>query len=218
MSDFVIMNQNMVKGQIIPENVSNPALIGSFFKIPREKFVPRQLVRIAYMDTAFPLIKGRFLLRPATLAKLLQALDPQPLENILYIAGGTGYGPALLSQMSTHVIALDCEEALTQKAEQLVEDLKLPSLEVVLGPLEEGWEAKAPYDKIFIEGGVDFIPHRLISQLKEGGRLITIRYQKGQERRAVQLHKTQEVLTEIYLFDAFAPRLQAFRRQKSFIF
>lgn len=171
MSDFMLMNQNMVQGQIIPENVVNPRLIDAFLHIPREKFVPRQLARIAYMDANFPLTKGRCLLRPITLARLLQALDPQPLENILYIAGGTGYGPALLSRMSAHVIALDCEETLTQHTEKLVHDLNLPSIEIILGPLREGWEAKAPYDKIFIEGCVDSIPRHLLSQLKEGGEI-----------------------------------------------
>src|SRR5437762_12426795 len=100
MSDFVMMNQNMVKGQVIPEDVLNPTLLNALSMIPREKFVPRQLARIAYMDTNFPLKKGRCLLRSATLARLLEALDPQPSEKILYIAGGTRYGPALLSKMA----------------------------------------------------------------------------------------------------------------------
>ena len=218
MSDFLVMRQNMVKGQIIPENVFNPLLIDAFLQIPREKFVPRQLARIAYMETTFLLKKGRCLLRPATLARLLEALDPQPYEKILYVAGGTGYGPALLSKMSIHVIALDSEEALTQEAEHLVQELKLSSFEVVLGPLREGWETQAPYDKILIEGCVDFIPQRLISQLKEGGQCVTIKYQNGKERIAIKVEKNKDTFTEIFLFDAFAPRIQSFRKQTPFIF
>lgn len=214
MSDFLTMRHNMVRGQVIPENVMNPSLINALFKMPREKFVSRQLARIAYMEAPFPLKKGRCLLSPAILARLLDVLDPQPGDKILYIAGGTGYGPALLSQMSTHVIALDCEEILTQEAEHLVQDLNLSSLEVVLGPLQDGWETKAPYDKIFIEGCVDFVPKKLLTQLKEGGQCVTIKNQ----RRAVKIEKNKETFTEIYLFDAFAPRLKAFQKQKPFIF
>lgn len=80
MSDFVMMRQNMVKGQIEPENVTNPLLLDAFFTIPREKFVPHQLARISYMDTHFILGKARFLLRPATLARLLEALDPKSIR------------------------------------------------------------------------------------------------------------------------------------------
>lgn len=218
MSDFLIMRQNMVKGQVMPENVVNPLLLKALSALPREKFVPRQLARIAYMDTHFPLNNGRYLLRPALLARLLQALNPQASDTILYIAGGTGYGPALLNQMVSHVVALDCEESLTQEAEHLVQDLKLSSVEVALGPLKEGWEIKAPYDKILIEGCVDFIPQRLISQLKKGGQCVTIKYQKEKERMAVKVEKTQDTLTEIFLFDAFTPRLKSFRKEKPFIF
>lgn len=218
MSDFLMMRQNMVKGQILPENVANPLLINALFSTPREKFVPPQLARIAYMDANFPLNKDRYLLRPAILARLLNALDPKPADKILYIGGGTGYGPALLNQMAAQIIALDCEESLTQEAERLVGELELAALHVVLGPLIEGWENEAPYDKILIEGCVDLIPKELRSQLKEGGQLITIKYHQGKEMIAIKIAKKQGVLTEIFLFDAFAPRLKAFQKQKTFVF
>jgi protein-L-isoaspartate(D-aspartate) O-methyltransferase len=218
MSDFFVMRQNMVKRQVILENVTNPLLIDALFTIPREKFVPSQLARIAYMDTDFFLNKGRFLLRPATLARLLEALNLKSSDKILYIAGGTGYGPALLSQMAHHIIALDSEETLTQTTERLAQELHLSSIESVLGPLEEGWENGAPYDKIFIEGCVDFIPRTLAAQLKEGGQFITIKSLEEKKRIAVKIDKKQGVFTENFLFDAFAPRLKSFQAQKSFIF
>ncbi|HUX78719.1 MAG TPA: protein-L-isoaspartate O-methyltransferase [Alphaproteobacteria bacterium] len=218
MSDFAIMRQNMVKGQILPENVTNPLILDALLKIPREKFVPRQLSHIAYMDTNFPYNVDRYLLRPATFARLLEALNPQPLNNILYVAAGTGYGPAILSQIGIHVIALDSEEVLTQKAERLVQELKLPKVEVVLGPLTEGWEKEAPYDSVIIEGCVDFIPDSLIFQLKEGGVIVTLKHRKDRGINAVKYIKKEGVLTEIPLFDAFAPRLEAFHKGKPFIF
>ncbi len=208
----------MVKGQIEPENVTHPLLIEALSTIPREKFVPHQLARIAYMDANFPLGKDRFLLRPATLARLLQALDPRPSDKILYIASGTGYGPALLNEMVSHVIALDCEETWTQEAERLVNELELSSIEVVFGPLCEGWETEAPYDKILIEGCVDFVPLKLLSQLREDGQLITIKYHKGKASIAIKIDKKQGGFTEQFLFDAFVPRLKALSAQKAFVF
>lgn len=218
MSDFVIMRHNMVEGQILPENVTHPLLLNALRTISREKFVPHQLARIAYMDTHFSIKKDRFLLRPATLARLLEALNPQPSDNILYIAAGTGYGPALLNHMVAHIIALDSDETLTQEAERLVNKLNLSSIQVVLGSLVEGWEKEAPYDKILIEGCVEYIPMKLASQLQEGGQLITILGHKGKERIAVKIERKQGVFTENYLFDAFAPRLPSFQEEKMFVF
>ena len=218
MSDFAVMRQNMVKGQVMPENVTNPFILDALLKVPRERFVPRQLSHIAYMDTNFPYNVDRFLLRPATLARLLQALNPRPFDTILYVAAGTGYGPALLSQIGVRIIALDSEESLTQKAERLSQDLNLSSIEVVLGPLTEGWEQEAPYDKVIIEGCIDVIPDSLMLQLKEGGVLVTLKHHKGRGMKAVKYVKKEGVFTEILLFDAFAPRLEAFRKRRLFIF
>lgn len=218
MSDFAVMRQNMVKGQIMPENVINPFILDAFLRVSRERFVPRQLSHIAYMDANFPYNSDRFLLRPATLARLLEALNPKPFESILYVAAGTGYGPALLSQIGASIVALDSEETLTQKAEWLIQDLELSSIEVILGPLAEGWEQEAPYDKIIIEGCVDAIPDSLTLQLKEGGVLVTLKHKKNRGMKAVKYVKKAGVFTEIFLFDAFAPRLEAFRKRKPFIF
>jgi len=218
MTDFSIMRQNMVKGQVLPENVTNPVIIDAFLKVPRERFVPRQLAHIAYMDSNFSFKKDHCLLRPATLARLLEALNLVPSDTILYIAGSTGYGPALLSQMGVHVIALDSEEILTREAEHLLKGLNLSSVKVVLGPLTEGWEKEAPYDKMIIEGCIDFIPDSLVSQLKEGGIIVTLKRSKDHGMEAKKYVKKQKVLTEISLFDAFAPRLEAFRIRKEFVF
>lgn len=218
MSDFSIMRENMVKGQILPENITNPYVIDGLLKVPREKFVPRQLSHIAYMDAHFPFQVDRFLLRPATLAHLLEALNPKPSDFILYIALGTGYGPAILGQMGARVVALDSEESLTQEAEKRIQDLKISSVKIVLKPLSEGWEKDAPYDKMVIEGCVDFIPESLSSQLREGGIIVTFKQRKGSGMKGVKLMKCEGILTEIPLFDAFAPRLKAFHKTSSFIF
>jgi len=218
MSDFFTMRQNMVKCQILPENVTNPRLIEAFLKIPREKFVPRQLAHIAYMDSNFPFNVGRVLLRPATLARILEALDPKPSDNILYIAGGTGYGAAILSWLVSHVVALDSEDILTREAERLVEELNLSSVEVVYGPLQEGWDKEAPYDKMIIEGSIGEIPESLDLQLKEEGEIITFKHCKIHGSEVIKYVKKGGVFTEIPLFDAYAPPLEPFHGVKDFVF
>lgn len=218
MVDFALMRSNMVKNQVLPEEVTNAAVIEALATVPRERFVPRQLARIAYMDDNLPFNKGRLLLRPALFARLLQALNPLPTDKVLYIGGGTGYGPALLGQMVLRVIALDSEECLTQEADRLLTELNLMSVEVVLGPLTEGWATEAPYDKMLIEGSIDFIPHSLLSQLKEGGEIIALRYRKDQGNNAVKYIKQEQELAIISLFDAFAPRLEGFHKTKAFVF
>jgi protein-L-isoaspartate(D-aspartate) O-methyltransferase len=218
MVDFALMRSNMVKNQVLPEEVTNSVVIEALATVPRERFVPRQLARIAYMDDHLPFNKGRMLLRPALFARLLQALNPVSTDKVLYIGCGTGYGPALLGQMGLRVIAIDSEESLTQEADRLLTELNLLSVEVVLGPLTEGWATEAPYDKMMIEGSIDFIPQSLLSQLKERGEIITLRYRKDHGNDAVKYIKQEQDLEIISLFDAFAPRLEGFHRTKAFVF
>lgn len=218
MPDFSLMRENMVKGQVIPEEVVNPSVLNALLEIPRERFVPRQLARVAYMDSNYSFKKGRILLRPATLARMIEALEPKPVDKILYLACATGYGAALLGQIGSHVIALDSDETFTQEADHILQDLHLPSVTVVLNPLEEGWEVEAPYDKILIEGCIDRLPKTLTTQLKEGGIIVTIKRKKESGTHAVKLIKMMGTFTEIPLFDAFAPRLNAFRRHNGFVF
>lgn len=218
MSDFVLMRQNMVKGQILPEEVTHPLVLEAFLKVPKEAFVPRQLSHIAYMDENFPLNANRVLLRPAALAKLLQALNPSQGDKILYIACGSGYGPALLNHMGAYVVALESEPSLSQEAERVIQELNIPSIEIILGPLEEGWEAGAPYDKMIIEGAIEFVPETLVKQLKDDGVIATLQRTKEGSVKAFLYIKERHTFTEIYLFDAFAPLLKVFKKEKPFIF
>src|SRR3990167_2530378 len=123
MPDFSLMRQNMVKGQLLPEDVTNSLVLNAFRAIPRELFVPRQLSHVAYMDANFSISGDRILLRPASLARLIQALNPSKEDKILYVASGSGYGPALLSSLGATVVALESEEALSQKAENILREL-----------------------------------------------------------------------------------------------
>ncbi len=217
MPNFDVMRQNMVHCQVLPEGVTDPLIIDALLNIPREKFVPRHLASIAYMDANFPIFRGRVLLRPAFLARLFMTCHFTPSDTVLYIACGTGYGPALLGHMGLHVVAVDSEDVLTQEAERLLFDLQLTSVKVILRPLDEGWKKEAPYDKIIIEGTVDFIPDSLVSQLKEGGEIVTLSRNKNHGNYAVKYVKKGKILTEISLFEAYGPHLEAFQESKSFV-
>lgn len=217
MPNFEAMRHTMVQCQVLPEGVKNPLLIEALLRIPRENFVPHPLASIAYMDANFPIFKGRVLLRPAFLACLLTACNFTPSDKVLYIACGTGYGPALLGAMGLHVIAVDAEDVLTQEAERILSDLQLMSVTVMLGPLDEGWKKEAPYDRIIIEGVVDFIPDALVSQLKEGGEIATLTQDKDLGSRAVKYVKKGKILIQTFLFGAYGPHLEAFQEKKSFV-
>ncbi len=76
MTDFVLARRNMVDGQLRPNRVTNAQLLAAIGDLPRERFLPPGLQSVAYADDDVPLGKGRFLMEPMVLARLLQTLQP----------------------------------------------------------------------------------------------------------------------------------------------
>ena len=71
-------------------------------EIPRERFVPRHLEGIAYIDQDLPLSDGddrRYILSPMVQARLIQALAIDPGAKVLDVACGLGYSSAILAAL-----------------------------------------------------------------------------------------------------------------------
>ena len=94
----------------------------------------------------------------------------------------------------------------------------ISSVGLVVGSLLEGWEKGAPYDKIILEGSVDFLPKPIVAQLKEGGSLLCFNQRPGYGSEAMKYTKKGGQITSEALFDAWAPRLKHFQKQKIFVF
>lgn len=218
MIDTAEMRQSMVKCQIQPCDVTSAQIAGAFSQIPKEKFAPRQLKRIAYMDDEFPLPHGRFMLRPQILAKMISVANPTAQDRVLHIGCGLGYGTAILSLLSNFVVGLESYTDLSQQAEEILSELDTQGVEIVNGPLNQGWDEYAPYSLILIEGRIDVLPNDLIDQLQEGGRIVAIKQQANGRSECVLIQKNQGVLTEISQFDARCPYLEGFQKAQEFVF
>ena len=104
MTDFALARRNMVDGQLRPNRVTNAQLLAAIGDLPRERFLPEGLRSVAYADDDVPLGKGRFLMEPMVLARLIQTLQPLPEDKALVVASGRGYGAALLARLVKSVV------------------------------------------------------------------------------------------------------------------
>lgn len=218
MTDTAEMRELMVKCQIQPCDVTSTQIAEAFNTTSKEKFVPRQLKRIAYMDDEFPLPHGRFMLRPQTLAKMISISNPQPHDRVLHIGCGLGYGSAILSKLCNFVVGLEFYTDLSQQAEEILGELGVSGVEIVNGPLNQGWDEYSPYSLIFIEGRIEYLPHDIESQLQDGGRIVAIKQQPTGRSECVIMYKNQGVITELAQFDARCPYLEGFQSVQDFVF
>ena len=168
------LRDNMVDSQVRPNRVTDPRLLAGMRRLPRERFLPATMRHLAYLDTEIRLPRGRALLEPMVVARLIQLLSPAAGERALVIGAGSGYAAALLAACGAAVTALEDDADLVALARAVLPEVA-PAVRLVTGPLATGWPADAPYDVILIDGAVSAIPPLLASQLTPGtGRLATI--------------------------------------------
>jgi protein-L-isoaspartate(D-aspartate) O-methyltransferase len=206
---------NMIETQIRPANVTDPRIFAAMNAVAREKFVPRAAQALAYADVPVALAPGRYLLDPRSFAKLLQLAQVTATDRVLDVGCGTGYSSAVLGRLAAEVIALEQDADFVRVASELLATV-VGKVELVQGGLIEGVKGHAPYDVIFINGAIEAVPDILLSQLAEGGRLVTV--MKDGQSRAWLFLKENGQIGKRPDFDAEVPLLAGFRKAMGFVF
>lgn len=217
--DFAQARSHMVDGQVRPNKVSDPRILDAMRRLPRERFVPAALAQFAYIDEDVPLGRGRFLMEPMVVARLVQMLRARPGQSALVVAAGSGYGAALLAACGARVTALEEDEALLSTAGAVLPEAA-PGVALVHGPLAAGWPGAAPFDCILVEGAVEDIPAVLGEQLRPGGRCAAVLRQSGGPGRAVLAERSGQttLLRAVPEFDCNTPMLPSLRPAAAFTF
>lgn len=141
--------------------------------VPRHEFVDTDTPEAAYEDRAFER-RGTTVLAPSLVARLLEALDPGPEDDVLVVGAGVGYTAAVLAEIVGHhsVSAIDLSRPLVMDARQ---NLAAAGYDAVLVDRRDGAEGLpeyAPYDGILIEAAATEPPDALFGQLAPDGRLV----------------------------------------------
>jgi protein-L-isoaspartate(D-aspartate) O-methyltransferase len=223
MTDLRNARRTMVDSQVRPNDVTNLALIAAMLEIPREAFVPASQAALAYLDRDVPIAEAtesepaRYLIKPVVLARLIQAADPLPQDRVLVVGAGTGYSAAVLSRLTSTVVALEQNDKLAQQARAALPAVGVGSVTVVDGPLAAGAPASGPYEVILIDGGVETVPGALMVQLSRHGRLVAV-VMAGPLGKATLFQMVNGETSGRVLFDASAPVLPGFSKAPAFVF
>ncbi|WP_375703538.1 protein-L-isoaspartate O-methyltransferase [Bartonella sp. AD13SXNS] len=179
-ADFAELRRKMVDNQIRTVDVTDLSVLKAFLTVSREDFVPEEMKVLSYLDTDIVLCSeqdgnsARYLMKPASLAKLLQLAAVKSSDVVLDVGANSGYCAALLSKLAGSVIALESNKSLFERALEALERNQCDNVLVIHGPLEQGYAVEGPYDVVFVEGTVDFIPQGIFDQMKNSGRLVVV--------------------------------------------
>ncbi len=218
MMDYAVARNNMVESQIRTNRVTDPRIIGAMSELPRERFLPRNLRGIAYVDEDIPLGSDRYLMEPMVLARMLQGAEIRDSDVVLSIGAGVGYDAAVISRLATTVIGLESDGALVSQANMTLSALGIDNVVLVEGSLKAGYPRQAPYDVMVLGGAVEEVPDAIVRQLAPGGRLVGVVMAPGEPGRAMLLLRVGDVVNRRVLFDATTSRLPGFAREPSFVF
>lgn len=217
MPDFAARRTMMVDTQIRPSDVTKFPVIEAMLAIPRETFLPAELVEAAYAGANVTLPGGRVLLEPRTLAKALDALDLQRGDLVLDLAVGTGYSSAVLARMVEMVIAVESDADMAQDAQANLSAIGADNAVVIAGNPALGAPAHGPYDAIIMQGGIEAFPEALSEQLKDGGRVAALFMQDAVGVVRLGVKSGGRVIWRD-MFNAAAPVLPEFARAPAFTF
>jgi len=162
----------MVADQLRDRGVSDPRVLEAMAEVPREHFVPDNLRRAAYEDSALAIGHGQTISQPLVVAAMTQALALDGDEKVLEIGTGSGYQAAILARLCREVITVEVVPQLAEAAEARLRRLGFTNVKVAVGDGWYGWPPEAPYEGILVACAAPEIPPPLIEQLADAGRLV----------------------------------------------
>ncbi|MEM1765895.1 MAG: protein-L-isoaspartate O-methyltransferase [Zestosphaera sp.] len=173
---FRAKREKLVKSLIEEGILKSEEVIRAMLSVPREEFVPLRYRELAYLDTPLSIGYGQTISAPHMVAIMTEALKPSRGNKVLEIGAGSGYQAAIIAEIvkpEGHVWTIEIVPELAKFAE---ENLRRTSyshyVTVVVGDGSRGYEEAAPYDRIIVTAAAPKVPEPLISQLKEGGRIV----------------------------------------------
>ncbi len=170
--DLEVLRKRMVQEQLIARGIKKSNVLDAFYKVPRHKFVPPELLESAYNDYPLPIGEGQTISQPYIVALMTESLDLKEEERVLEIGTGSGYQTAILAELSKEVYTIERLQGLAENSQRLILDLGYKNVKIKSGDGTLGWPEFSPFDKIIITAATIKVPEQSIEQLKEGGRIV----------------------------------------------
>ena len=122
MHNFAELKRQMIEHQMVARGLRDDEVLSAMSAVPREKFVPPELVEFAYSDEPLPIAARQTISQPYIVALMVSALQLKPEERVLEVGTGSGYAAAILSEIADQVFTIERHKILADSArERLLE-------------------------------------------------------------------------------------------------
>ena len=169
--DWDAKRTRMVVMDLMPRGIWSPSVLKAMKNVPRHKFVPQNIRRLAYADRPLPIGGGQTISQPYVVAWMTQLLEIKEGMKVLEIGTGSGYQAAVLAALGAEAYSMEIRPNLARDVKTRLKKLGYRAW-VRQGDGYNGWKKHSPFDRVIITAAANHVPRPLLDQLKPGGKLI----------------------------------------------
>jgi protein-L-isoaspartate(D-aspartate) O-methyltransferase len=209
--NFDVARTQMLGQQLRAWEVLDDRVLRAFAETPRENFVPREYRDLAFADTEIPLPHGQAMLAPKVEGRILQALQVEPIDEVLVVGTGSGYLAACLARLAKRVTSVDIfPDFATAAAPKLaacgIRNVQFQTADALT------LTYRAQFDAIAVTGSVPALDDHFVSMLRPQGRLfIVVGREPAMEARLITLQPDATTTSESLFETVLAPLINAER-------
>jgi len=206
---FAAQRAAMVEQQIARRGITDPRVLEALRQVPRHLFVPPEYASWAYGDGPLPIGSGQTISQPYIVALMTELLRLTGNERVLEIGTGSGYQTAVLARLAAEVYSVERHAALSGEAARRLEHLGAGNVHLRVGDGTLGWPEHAPYDGVLVTAAAPQMPEALLSQVKDGGRLVIPVGGRGSQRLECWQRRGRDFHKRVVSAVAFVPLIGA---------
>jgi protein-L-isoaspartate(D-aspartate) O-methyltransferase len=163
----------MLGQQLRAWEVLDDRVLRAVEQTPRERFVPEEYRELAFADTEIPIGRGQCMMAPKIEGRLLQALQIEPIDDVLEVGTGTGFLTACLSRLARSVASVDIfpdfvDAARAKLAQDDVRNAEVRTADALTLELPEA------FDAIAVTASLPALDDRFVRMLRPQGRLFVV--------------------------------------------
>ena len=173
--NFDVARTQMLGQQLRAWEVLDDRVLRAFAETPREEFVPREYRDVAFADTEIPLAHGQSMLAPKVEGRILQALQVEPIDEVLVVGTGSGYLAACLARLAKKVTSIDIFPDFATAAAPKLAARGIQNVELKTGDALSV-SLRAQFDAIAVTASVPtpVLVDQFVAMLRPQGRLFIV--------------------------------------------
>jgi protein-L-isoaspartate(D-aspartate) O-methyltransferase len=209
--NFEVARTQMLGQQLRAWEVLDDRVLRAFAETPREEFVPREYRDLAFADAEIPLGHGQTMLAPKLEGRILQALQVEPIDEVLVVGTGSGYLAACLARLAKRVTSVDIFPDFATAAAPKIGTHGIHNVELrTADALTLSYRGQ--FDAIAVTASVPTLDDHFIAMLRPQGRLfIVVGREPAMEARLITLQPNGTTTTTSLFETVLQPLINADR-------